>query len=563
MTEGFATAERRSGLEFESFELLVGPKADGGYPLTVVQAPAGDAKGLCRLDLAAADLQATLGRLGEGGADEALLARFGQTLFEALFSGEVLTAFRASLGQVRGQGRGLRLRLRLEPPELAALPWEYLYDARQDYFPALSPETPLTRYVPLPGPTRPAAVSPPLRLLVVISNPQDAPALDVARERAIIEEALQEPAGRGLVHLRLLERAVVADISQAMRDYRPHVFHFIGHGRYVERGAMVLLENEAGQARPIGERAFREFFLGQTQARLAVLNACQTATTSSAQPLAGLSPRLLQRNLSGVVAMQYPMPDRAALVFAREFYRSLALGYPVDAAVAEARKGIYLEVSRHAQAWGIPVLFLRAPDGRLFEVTPAEAEPAASEPASPAAAGRTLGGGGLEIGQIQAGIVNVGGEQTFSGDLTLSPDFSQTTTHVEAGGTVVQGDQFNLSGDFRGSNVNVRSQLQDVAQTVQALPEVDLEAKDELARLLAELSDLLAQAPPAKAGQVEKVSKGVQTLVQEASETEPDPDMVEIRGESLKRAAQNLAEAMPAVLSIATQIVAHVSTLVQ
>lgn len=550
-------------MEFESFELLVGPKADGGYPLTVVQAPAGDAKGLCRLDLAAADLQATLGRLGEGGADEALLARFGQTLFEALFSGEVLTAFRASLGQVRGQGRGLRLRLRLEPPELAALPWEYLYDARQDYFPALSPETPLTRYVPLPGPTRPAAVSPPLRLLVVISNPQDAPALDVARERAIIEEALQEPAGRGLVHLRLLERAVVADISQAMRDYRPHVFHFIGHGRYVERGAMVLLENEAGQARPIGERAFREFFLGQTQARLAVLNACQTATTSSAQPLAGLSPRLLQRNLSGVVAMQYPMPDRAALVFAREFYRSLALGYPVDAAVAEARKGIYLEVSRHAQAWGIPVLFLRAPDGRLFEVTPAEAEPAASEPTSPAAAGRTLGGGGLEIGQIQAGIVNVGGEQTFSGDLTLSPDFSQTTTHVEAGGTVVQGDQFNLSGDFRGSNVNVRSQLQDVAQTVQALPEVDLEAKDELARLLAELSDLLAQAPPAKAGQVEKVSKGVQTLVQEASETEPDPDMVEIRGESLKRAAQNLAEAMPAVLSIATQIVAHVSTLVQ
>jgi CHAT domain-containing protein len=77
---------------------------------------------------------------------------------------------------------------------------------------------------------------------------------------------------------------------------------------------------------------------------VAVFNACQTTTTSSAQPLAGLAPRILQRNLSAVVAMQYPMPDRAALVFSREFYRSLALGYPVDAAMAEARKGIFLEV---------------------------------------------------------------------------------------------------------------------------------------------------------------------------------------------------------------------------
>jgi formylglycine-generating enzyme required for sulfatase activity len=99
-----------------------------------------------------------------------------------------------------------------------------------------------------------------------------------------------------------------------------------------------------------------------------VLNACQTATTSSTRPLAGLAPRLLQRNLSAVVAMQYPLPDRAATIFSREFYRGLALGYPLDAAMAEARKGIFLETGGGTPDWGIPVLFLRAGDGQLVQI---------------------------------------------------------------------------------------------------------------------------------------------------------------------------------------------------
>jgi hypothetical protein len=41
--------------------------------------------------------------------------------------------------------------------------------------------------------------------------------------------------------------------------------------------------------------------------------------------------------------MQYPI--LAALIFSREFYRSLASGYPVDAAIAETRKGIFLKGS--------------------------------------------------------------------------------------------------------------------------------------------------------------------------------------------------------------------------
>jgi len=65
--------------------------------------------------------------------------------------------------------------------------------------------------------------------------------------------------------------------------------------------------------------------------------------------------------------MQYPIADDTAAVFTRAFYRSLAQGYPVDGAIAEARKDIFVQVGGDLRDWGVPVLFLRAQDGQLFE----------------------------------------------------------------------------------------------------------------------------------------------------------------------------------------------------
>ena len=52
----------------------------------------------------------------------------GRVLFEALFTSEVLSCYRVSQAAAREQGKRLRLRLRVEAPELAVLPWEFLYD---------------------------------------------------------------------------------------------------------------------------------------------------------------------------------------------------------------------------------------------------------------------------------------------------------------------------------------------------------------------------------------------------------------------------------------------------
>jgi hypothetical protein len=64
--------------------------------------------------------------------------------------------------------------------------------------------------------------------------------------------------------------------------------------------------------------------------------------------------------------MQYPIPDQVSLSFAREFYRALAAYYPVDAAVSEGRRAVYQDFGSDRPDWGTPVIFMRSPDGVLF-----------------------------------------------------------------------------------------------------------------------------------------------------------------------------------------------------
>ena len=100
--------------------------------------------------------------------------------------------------------------------------------------------------------------------------------------------------------------------------------------------------------------------------RLAVLNSCEGARSSLQDPFSGVATSLIEREIPAVIGMQFEITDRAAIVFAGEFYSALADGLPVDSSVAEARKAIYAD--QNDIEWGTPVLFMRVADGRLFDV---------------------------------------------------------------------------------------------------------------------------------------------------------------------------------------------------
>ena len=72
---------------------------------------------------------------------------------------------------------------------------------------------------------------------------------------------------------------------------------------------------------------------------------------------------MVRRGIPAVIAMQFEITDTAAVAFAPALYGALAAGWPIDEAVAEARKAIY---AVRALEWAIPVLFLRAGNARLL-----------------------------------------------------------------------------------------------------------------------------------------------------------------------------------------------------
>ena len=79
----------------------------------------------------------------------------------------------------------------------------------------------------------------------------------------------------------------------------------------------------------------------------------------------GLAPTLVDGGLPAVVAMQYDLPNVAAQPFMQTLYEFLALGKPLDTAVTEARIGLDFNILE-SPYWGIPVLFMRSPDGNIW-----------------------------------------------------------------------------------------------------------------------------------------------------------------------------------------------------
>ena len=117
------------------------------------------------------------------------------------------------------------------------------------------------------------------------------------------------------------------------------------------------------------------------------------------------------------------------------------------------------------------------------------------------------------------------------------------------------GDQFNMSGDFRGAIVNIQSTLTSVQQNVHEIRTDNVDARQELATLIAQLRDVLREVPDSKQEQAEAVAQTAKALVDTAKSEKPNQTLLQITGEGLKQAAQNLADVLPAVVAISAHIV--------
>lgn len=368
-------------MDYLDFELEIDAGTGREYPVHVINSPAGQARetmrfpfGGLQLENKLQALQIALLRSGEQrrqslSPEQQTVQDFGRALFDALLVGEVRARYDVSQERARSQDKGLRFKLRANTPEMAALPWEFLYDPRRADYVCLSNDTPIVRYLELPHPIQPLTVSLPLRILGMVASPSNMGNLNVDLEKQRVEEALYYLQDAGLVKLTWLQGQTWRDLQQAMRRGKWHVFHFIGHGSFdatVDEG-LVMLCGEDGEAQSMHATELGRLLANHPSLRLALLNACESARGSTRDLFSSTASLLVQRGIPAVLAMQYPITDRAAIELARTLYESLVDGLPVDAAVVESRVAISLAVHNTVE-WGTPVLYMRSPDGILFEM---------------------------------------------------------------------------------------------------------------------------------------------------------------------------------------------------
>jgi CHAT domain/NACHT domain len=426
-------------MDYLDFELRIGAKAAGGYPVAVVRSPAGEVSTNMQFQAVEPELHNRILTLekARSAADESSRSatadralhfkgkversaditktaeELGRELFDLLLTSDIRSCYRRSLDRAREQGKGLRLRLRIEAPELAAVPWEYLYDESEGDYICLLSETPLIRYVELSRPQQPLTIAPPLHILGLVASPSDLLALDVAREKEQMAAAIEHLTDAGYMTLTWLEGQTWRDLQTAIRQGPWHVFHFIGHGGFdAESGeGLIVLADESGQTHRLAATQLGRLLAGHQSMRLAILNACEGARASKTNLMSSVGTVLTQRGIPAVVSMQYEITDWAALEFSRTFYDTLAGGMPVDAAVTEARKSISIALDNTVE-WGTPVLHMRSPDGLLFKIDVASAifqktppAPVSAPIAAPAAASATATAPGPANDEVRRGLL--------------------------------------------------------------------------------------------------------------------------------------------------------------
>jgi CHAT domain len=298
---------------------------------------------------------------------------YGRALGEALFQGTALgDAFNQALAALPAPDGKLRVRLRLEAPELHAVYWEHLsYPLGGEWHPlGFGTNTPFSRDVP--GPWQEALAPPagrPLRLLAVVASPTDLERYKLnpisEEERQALRKALAQLPDVAVTYLEsggkdrpTLDR-VVAAFGEGF-----HLVHFlcraattVGRG-----GAALFLEQPSGSVDVVGSERLRDSFSRSRTRPWVCFLGEGTADTRLHNPAPLLLGRILVEyaGIPAAVVMTERVGPETAGRFARAFYGGLLTHGAIDVAANEARALV-----QDGWHWGVPVLYSLLSDNQI------------------------------------------------------------------------------------------------------------------------------------------------------------------------------------------------------
>ena len=186
-----------------------------------------------------------------------------------------------------------------------------------------------------------------------------------------VQVALEQLANQSdLVELLPIVNPATPEAIDEVLEQKPHIFHFIGHGRlHDERGQEVgeiALVDDIDQALWVDASFFGGLF-NRHRPGVVMLQACEGGKLSASQAFVGVSSKIVQQNIPVVVAMQYEVSNFTASRFADCFYKRLAQDDPVGIAAQNGRRAIALNTQYRKRDFATPVIFMSVKDGYLFK----------------------------------------------------------------------------------------------------------------------------------------------------------------------------------------------------
>ncbi|MBN2116870.1 MAG: CHAT domain-containing protein [Anaerolineales bacterium] len=346
------------------------------------------------------DIRNRLEKLGEGTLEGDQIQFLGRDLYRAIFPGRVGEFFDQTLQNVlqerdrqgEKKDRWLRVIIDVHPKSsVFAWPLEFLFCPRRELWLATERSfLALSRHLTLEGTLDLSRQAPPLRALVIISDPTDLRGVISAKVLEEIGQLANTPSGgeEKSMDVKVLGRvknyqketpgidyldqpAKYENITDLIKEnWRPHVLHFIGHGKFDQsQGFLGLMKDEEGREVDWTSADDISQLFSDWKPRLVLLQACQSAQSGTEPGFMSLADRIFKRNIPAVVAMQYSIANDYATIFAHGFYEALRDGKDVDAAVQIGRSKITAKARWAKRDFGAPVLFTYRPDAIMQPIT--------------------------------------------------------------------------------------------------------------------------------------------------------------------------------------------------
>ena len=321
----------------------------------------------------------------QGDKSEDELAELGHRLFESLITGAIASEWNICLSRARRRrNTGLRLRFTVQGDALTEVPLELLCarTAPRHEFLALEALSPVVRSPRYSGSVQERPITLPLRVLVVVANPDSQTPVDPVTERTNLEEALADFLESGKLVMDYLGSSdgAGADCDTLYRtlvrtEYPYDIAHFLFHSGLPDTHGAEAKDtlclagpgSERGQSVSIPDLTSLMAYNG---VRVVILHAHEGAHAGINRAFRSMAGRFIAKGLPAVMTTQCPMDRDVAAWFYRHCYDSwLAEGdVPLECAVTEARQSVAGQFGDRSSSWWAPVLFAHQHSAEVLKV---------------------------------------------------------------------------------------------------------------------------------------------------------------------------------------------------